>query len=151
MNRDIGFSVIFVLDGQQFALPLLMVERVVRAVAVTPLPKAPAVVLGIIDFHGEIVPVMDIRVRLGLPPRLIALSDQFVIARTPDRHIAFVVEEILDVAEWRDEDRVPADELVSGIEFLDGVLRNREGMILMYDPGAFFLPEEHQLLDQLAG
>lgn len=151
MDKDTGFCLIFALDGQQFALPLAMVEKVVRAQAINPLPKAPAIVSGIIDFHGEIVPVMDIRLRLGLPSRPIALSDQIIIARTPHRPIAFTVEEILDVAEWRDQDRVPAEAVVAGVEFLGGVLRNQAGMILMYDPGAFFLPAEHQQLDQLVG
>jgi purine-binding chemotaxis protein CheW len=149
MNKDTGFSVIFALNGQQFALPLTMVEKVVRALAITPLPKAPAIVSGIIDFHGEIVPVMDIRLRLGLPPRPIALSDQIIIARTPHRPIAFAVDKILDVVEWRDEDVVPAEAVAAGVEFLGGVLRNQAGVILMYDPGAFFLPAEHQQLDQL--
>lgn len=151
MDSDTGFSVIFALDGQQFALPLPMVEKVVRAQAITPLPRAPTIVSGIIDFHGEIVPVMDIRLRLGLPPRPIALSDQIIIARTPRRPLAFAVDNILDVAEWHDQDRVPAEAVVAGVEFLGGVLRNQAGVILMYDPGAFFLPEECQQLDQLVG
>ncbi|RTL50588.1 MAG: chemotaxis protein CheW [Rhodocyclaceae bacterium] len=142
-----GFAVVFVLDEQRFAVPLPMVEQVVRAVAVSPLPKAPAVVRGMIDVHGEIVPVMDIRLRLGLPSRAMALSDQIIIARTSSRHIAFAVENIAGVAEWDDVDFVAAQAVVPGVEFLDGVVRNREGLILVYDPDAFFLAEEHPQLD----
>lgn len=144
-------AVAFSLAEQQFALPVQWVEQVVRAVAVTPLPKSPPVVQGIIDFRGEVVPVMDIRQRLDLPPRPMTLSDQIIIARTRGRHIAFCVEAIIGVVEWDGVDFVAAQTLVPGVEFLDGVVRNQDGMILVYDPDAFFLPEEHLMLDQAIG
>lgn len=140
-------TVVFALDEQRFALPVRMVEQVVRAVTITPVPKAPAVVQGIINFRGAIVPVLDIRQRLGLPARPMALADQIIIACTPSRHIAFAVDSIIEVAEWSEADFVTAQSVVPGVEFLDGVLRNREGLILVYDPDAFFLAEEHPLLD----
>ncbi len=50
--------VAFTLGEQRYALPLTTVQRVVRMVEVTPLPKAPEIVLGVIDFQGNIIPVM---------------------------------------------------------------------------------------------
>ncbi|CAB1369448.1 chemotaxis protein CheW [Denitratisoma oestradiolicum] len=144
-------AVAFSLAEQRFALPVQWVEQVVRAVAVTPLPKAPPVVRGIIDFRGEVVPVMDIRQRLDLPSRPMALSDQIIIARASGRHIAFCVEAIIGVVEWDGADFVATNTIVSGVEFLDGVVRNQEGMILVYDPDAFFLPAEQLMLDQAMG
>lgn len=52
---------VFVLDEQSYALYLPSVERVVRAVEVTPLPKAPDIVSGIINLRGKITPVVDLR------------------------------------------------------------------------------------------
>lgn len=147
MEKDIAVLVVFTLAEQQFALPVGMVAQVVRAVAITPLPKAPAIVQGMLDFHGTIVPVMDIRRRLGLPSRPLSLSNQIVIANTPNRRFAFVVENIAGVATWGGAGFVAAPALVPGVEFLDGVVRNEEGLILVYDPDAFFLPEEHLMLD----
>lgn len=141
-------AVVFSLAEQQFALPVQWVEQVVRAVAVTPLPTAPPVVQGIIDFRGEVVPVMDMRLRLDLPPRPMALSDQIIIARTSGRHIAFCVEAIVGVVEWDGTEFVATNTIVHGVEFFDGVVRNQEGMILVYDPDAFFLPAEQLMLDQ---
>lgn len=145
-----ALAVVFSLEQQGFALPVDLVEQVVRVVAVTHLPKAPPVVQGIINFHGEIVPVMDIRMRLGFPPRAMGLSDQLIIARTPKRHMAFVADEISGVMEWEKADFVPAQAVVAGVEFLGGVVKMQDGLVLVYDPEAFFLPEETELLDQLA-
>lgn len=47
--RKIDQVVVFTLEGQQYALPLSAVERIVHAVEITPLPKAPEIVLGVIN------------------------------------------------------------------------------------------------------
>ena len=61
--------VVFALDDRRIALPLAAVERVVRAVEVTPLPKAPAVVLGAVNVQGNLVPVFHLRRRFRMPER----------------------------------------------------------------------------------
>lgn len=61
--------VVFVIDGQRYALSLGAVERVLPMVAVSPLPAGPAIALGVINVHGTIVPVVDVRRRFGLPAR----------------------------------------------------------------------------------
>ncbi len=49
----------FFLDDRRFAVPLSTVMRVERIVAITPLPKAPDIVLGVINMHGQIIPVRE--------------------------------------------------------------------------------------------
>ena len=66
MNSSVKI-VLFTLDEQRYALALPSVDRVVRVVDVTPLPKAPAIVLGVVNIHGDIVPVYDLRKRFRLP------------------------------------------------------------------------------------
>ena len=53
--------VVFLVDGQRYALPLSAVDRAVRAVAVTPLPEMPPQVLGAINVHGRVLPVLSLR------------------------------------------------------------------------------------------
>jgi purine-binding chemotaxis protein CheW len=72
--------VVFRLDNQRYALPLPTVERIVRAVEVTALPKAPSIVLGIVDVAGRVCPVLNVRQRFGLPDKEIRSADQFLIA-----------------------------------------------------------------------
>src|SRR5262245_21471826 len=71
MLRDVPPSLcplfVFRLAEQHYALPLLTVERVLPMVAVSPLPQAPSLTLGVINLHGLVVPVLDLRRRFGLP------------------------------------------------------------------------------------
>ena len=59
----------FQLDGQNYAAPLAQVSEVIRMGEVTPVPGAAGDLLGIRHLRGRVVPVLDGRRRLGLPPR----------------------------------------------------------------------------------
>ena len=77
--------VLFLLEGRRYALPLEAVEAVLRAVAVTGLPRAPEAVRGVVDYHGDLLPVMDPRVPLCHPTREVQPSDHFIVAQTSPR------------------------------------------------------------------
>ncbi len=66
--------IVFILDSQRYALDLPAVERVERMVHITPLAGAPAIVLGIVNMHGRIIPVIDVRQRFNLPRREVSLA-----------------------------------------------------------------------------
>ena len=72
--------VTFFLDDRRYGLHLDAVERVLPALDVTPLPKAPEIVLGLINLKGKIIPVLDVRRRFRLQEREIGLQDHFIIA-----------------------------------------------------------------------
>jgi purine-binding chemotaxis protein CheW len=98
--------VVFALEEPRYALPLLTVERIIRAVEITPLPKAPEIVLGVINVQGQILPVIDIRKCFRLPTREIQLEDQFIIARTPKRLVVLTVDSVVDVRELKSREMV---------------------------------------------
>lgn len=77
--------VAFSIEGQRYGLPLASVNRVLPMVAVSPLPQAPAVTLGVINLHGDVIPVLDIRRRFGLPPRDFGVSAHLLVAQTRRR------------------------------------------------------------------
>ena len=72
---------IFRLDATRYAIPLETVERVIRAVAVTPVREESSTLWGVINLRGEIVPVIDTRRLLGLSERDLELEDVFVDLR----------------------------------------------------------------------
>lgn len=132
---------IFSLEEQRYALRLDHVERVLRAVAVTPLPKAPEIVLGVLDLHGQVIPVVDLRRRFGLPLRDLRTSDQFVIARAGQLTVALPVDATENVQEAGSV-VVPADQIVSGTEFLEGVTRTSQGLVMIHDLATLLFPAE---------
>ncbi|MGH9789369.1 MAG: chemotaxis protein CheW [Candidatus Acidiferrales bacterium] len=138
--------VVFALDGQRYGLYLSNVERVVAAVEITPLTKAPEIVLGIIDVHGQILPVLNLRKRLGLAEREIALADQLIVAHTGKRPVALAADRVMGLAELPAEEVVAAETILSGVQYVEGVARLSDGMILIHDLGKFLSLDEEAAL-----
>jgi purine-binding chemotaxis protein CheW len=147
---DSDFYVVFTLAARRFALPLAVVERVARIVEVTILPKVPDVVLGLINVAGRIIPVVDLCKRFGLPDRGMAASDQLLMARTSTqpsaRTLALWVDAVEGVVE-RAADRVPAVAPNHEPEYVTGILRLADGMVLIHDLAKLLSLDEERALD----
>lgn len=142
--------VVFTLDEQRYALPLGVVDRVVRAVESTPLPKAPDIVMGMINAQGRIIPVVNVRKRFHRPEREVELSDQFIIARTSRRTVALVVDAVNNVVSCTGSQVVASEMILPGLEHIEGVLKLPDGMIFVHDLDRFLsLDEEQTLTDAL--
>jgi purine-binding chemotaxis protein CheW len=137
---------IFTLDEERYALRLAAVDRVVRAAAITPLPKAPEIVLGVLDFQGQVIPVVNLRRRFRLPERALRTSDQFVIARARLVTVALAVDGVESVLEESAREVVAPDDILSGTGFLEGVTRSEDGLVLIHDLATLLFPEEELLL-----
>jgi len=152
MSGSLGHQIVVCSrDHRRFGLALSAVERVVRMVDITPLPQAPALVLGVINVQGRVIPVVNPRRRFRLQKRNFALSNQLVIARTARRTVALVVDTVSDVLEYSFEETVGADEIVPGMECIDGVVKLSDGLVLIHDLDKFLSLEEEQALDAALG
>lgn len=138
----------FALDDLRFALPLASVERVVHTVAITPLPKAPDVILGVINIQGRVVPVVDIRKRFRLPAREMTLGDHIVIAHTLSRPLALVVNVVHGVMAWSGEDRIAMEQLVPGLEYVQGIAKTQDGLVLIHDLDKLLALDEEESLQR---
>lgn len=136
------------LDDQHYALHLSAVERVVRAVQYTSLPKAPAIVLGLINVGGRIIPLVNLRKRFRLHERDLNLTDHLIIASTSKRSIALVVDTVLEVMEFSDDELIQAQNIMHGAEYIDGVVTFHGGLILIHNLESFLALEEEQALDR---
>ena len=139
--------VLFSLEEPRYALYLSEVVKIERAVEITPLPKAPQVVSGVINFHGEIIPVIDIRKLFRLPQRDIHLEDQFIIARTSQRLVGLVVDSVNGVYDLEDHQTIDARESFPFTEYLSGIATIEHGIVLITDLEKFLSLNEERVLD----
>ena len=133
---------VFSIDAERFALRLPSVEKVVRAVKVTPLPAAPEIVLGVINVAGRIVPVFNIRKRFRLPAKELETGDQFIIARTRRRTVAIPADFVSGLVEAPEDKVAPAAEVLPRLDYVEGVAKLEDGMALIHDLDRFLSLEE---------
>lgn len=145
-NQD--HLIVFTLGDQRYALPLPEVDRVVRMVAITPLPEAPGIILGVVNIRGRVIPVINMRRRFHLAEREIALADQLVVAHTVRRPVALVADAVLDIIAYPAQNLIAAAQIVPGMEYVEGVIKLENGLILIHDLDKFLSLEEEDFLDR---
>lgn len=136
------------LDERHYALPLRNVDRIEQAVEVTPLPQAPEIVMGVIRVREQVIPVIDVRRRFRLAAKEIALSDQMVIARARRRTVALLVDQVAGVIDISSAAAVPGYEVFPELQYLRGVVKLEDGLVLIHDLDEFLSLEEESGLDR---
>jgi purine-binding chemotaxis protein CheW len=138
---------VFVLDDQSYALNLPSVDRVARMAQITPLPNAPTIVLGVVNIHGRIVPVIDFRQRFNLPKRKIVLNDQLIFAHARLRRLALIADAVTEVIECPERSLALTEHILPGVKYLEGILKFKDGLVLIHDLDKFLSLEEEKALD----
>lgn len=129
-NKDALLS--FIVEKQRFAVQISLVERVIRAVAITELSDSPGFIDGVIDYYGEVIAVINLRKRFGYTVPELRLSDRFIIVKTPNRKLALIVDEAQEVLSPDSVDWFDSKDINRGLKFVN-LLRDDNGIILIYD------------------
>ena len=139
---------VFEVGGQRYALRSFEVRELVRAVTMVPLPKAPAIVEGIINVRGVVVPVLDIRTRFRLPAKAAAHTDHLILAWAGPRLVALRADRALDVARLEASEVEDAKAVVPGADYVAGVAKLSDGLVLIHDLRTFLSQAEAAALDE---
>jgi purine-binding chemotaxis protein CheW len=97
---------VFALGEERRALELRWVREIFTLVALTPVPTAPPALLGVVNFKGAIVPVLDLRVLLGsaAPARAVQPGDALLLVDVDGTRVALAVDRIDAVTAVTDDD-----------------------------------------------
>jgi purine-binding chemotaxis protein CheW len=130
----------FYLDGQFFGLEVYKVQEVIRFLEMTRIPLASDVIRGLINLRGQIVTAIDLRRRLGLPPRSHSQPPMNVVVRTDDAVISLLVDEIGDVLEVDQADFEQPPETLQGMcrTLIKGAYKLDGRLLLVFDTEKLF-------------
>ncbi len=133
----------------QIGFSATAVREIVRAVAIAPLAGAPGVIEGAINVHGQIVPVVDVRERVALPPAPLSPGQFLVLVETSDRLIAIRVDDVEDVTVIPSSSLESPAALSLVLQRLQGIAATDSGALVIYDVDAFLSQAEREQLDRL--
>ncbi len=125
--------ILFQLDADRYALPAREVAEVLPFARLKRLPHAPAAVAGVLDFHAQPVPVIDLSALLIGRPARPRVGTRVVLARyaTPDGEhlLGLLAEGATEVVNRAEADFVPSGLRPDGTPCLGGVAPDARGMI----------------------
>ncbi|MEH3124208.1 MAG: chemotaxis protein CheW [Sphingomonas phyllosphaerae] len=137
--------VVFGLGQEEFALPVTEVREILDHRPAFRMPDAPGWLLGLTDVRGTSVPMVDLRVRLGLAPAEATLATRVLVVEVPldgtaPLLLGLVVDRVLDVSSFGSE-AVEASPDIGGrwrSEHLHAILRRGNGFIALIDLARIF-------------
>jgi purine-binding chemotaxis protein CheW len=123
--------VVLRLDSAEYALPVASVIEVLRMVALRPLPEAPAWVAGLLNLRGTAIVVLDLRQRLGLPPRPPDLNTPIVVLQTAGEPLGLIADEVVEIVALPPEGLKPADHLPGSGDLFAALAHAGERVLLV--------------------
>lgn len=140
----------FSLAGFRYALEMQDVRRVLRAVAISPLPASPSIVMGVINVAGTLLAVVDLRARLGLPAKPLDIEDRLLWVSAGGYELLLPVDTVQTVQGYLPESISPATDVPESPPLLKGVVRLPDGVMLIQDlTGLLDLSEREALAHAL--
>ncbi|TXT51123.1 MAG: chemotaxis signal transduction protein [Spirochaetes bacterium] len=132
---------VFSLDERPFGIPADKVVHVYPSVLPLLIPSAPESIPGVVDIHGQVMPLVDMRKKCGLPSRPIGLSDQLVQISLGNRNLALLVDQVDDIVEIENSEILDPESLIPGVGLVQGLLRHGQALGLLYRLETFFAAE----------
>ena len=125
----------FVVAKFLFGIDVLRVQEVLRFQKMTRVPLAPPVIVGLINLRGQIVPAIDMRCRLHLPPRTSEERPMNLVVRTEEAGVSLLVDEIGDVLELNSSsfESTPANVAANVREMIRGVYKLKNQLLFVLD------------------
>jgi purine-binding chemotaxis protein CheW len=125
----------FHLGSEEYGVDIAQVQEINRMVAITHVPRAPQFMEGVINLRGQLIPIIDLRTRFGMPRAEHTKNTRIVVTEIGSKRVGMVVDSVsevlrLDVGQIED-----APEMISGIdtEYIRGVGKIEDRLIIMLD------------------
>ncbi len=125
----------FYLGDALMGVPIEQVEEINHHLDLTPVPRAPACVRGVMNLRGEVVTVIDLRTVLGLGPAAVDRRTCNVVVRSRGEQIGILADRVGDVVCARQSaiERPPANVAGADGRFFRGVFKLEHGLLIVLD------------------
>ena len=142
--------VIFRLDESEFGVEIAQVVRIIRLMKITRVPRAPRFLEGVVNVHGEMVPVVDLKKRFELPWREYGYKARILVVEVEGQTVGMMVDLVTEIT-WIPTSTIePPPEMVAEISgvYLTGLGRLDDRLIIILDLSRVLTTEEVEDLER---
>jgi len=134
-NEELVEYLAFMLSGEEYAVRVEDIKEIIRLQVITNVPRAPEFVEGIISLRGVIIPVFNIRKRLGLPDAGQTRTTRILVVSDAGFPQGIIVDKVTGVAKLRADGIEPPPAVIGGVEaeYLEGVGRIGERLLILFN------------------
>lgn len=132
------------LGEEQFGIDIRFIDNIVRMQSITRIPKVAAYLKGVINLRGEVIPVMSIRMKMGLPEDEITRTTRIIILKSEQQgNLGIIVDEVKEVVtlDTTQMDKVAYDSKEGSINFVTAVGKHNGELISILDLNSITLED----------
>ncbi|WP_435104301.1 chemotaxis protein CheW [Arhodomonas sp. AD133] len=143
--------VTFTLDDETYGIGVMQVQEVLPLSEIAPVPGAPPYVMGIINLRGNVVTVIDTRMRFGLPQKEPEESNRIVVIEAGDHVAGILVDSVAEVTYVRDGeiDTAPNVGNEDASRYIYGVVSRDDDLLILVDVNRLLSREEWEEVAEL--
>jgi len=135
-SDDIVQLVGFIIGEEEYAVPILAIQEIVKPFTWTRVPQVPKYILGVFNLRGSVIPLIDLRQKFGLPAKNHNEETRFFVMRQDDDVAGFVIDRLTMAIRIKKSDIGPAPDTISGDDTLiDGVGKQEDRIITILKVG----------------
>jgi len=141
----------FQVGDQMYALDILRIKEVIRPQKLTPVPKAPSFIEGVINLRGVVIPVVDLRRRFDQPVGEIGQKNRTIVSVLSGKIIGLMVDEVAEVRNFTRQEIQPAPRFLKGKEtdYFLGVCQRDDDLVMIVNLEKILSTDEKIDLDQI--
>ena len=142
----------FKVGTELYALDIMKIKEIIRPQKLTPIPKAPSFIEGVINLRGAVIPVADMRKRFDQPSREETRKNRIVVCSLVGKIIGLLVDEVTEVKRYGRKEIAPAPQFIKGpnADYFLGVARSDDDLIMLIDLEKVLSTDEKIELQQLS-
>ena len=143
--------IVFAVGEEEFGLDVLRVQEIIRYIPPTKIPHAPDHVQGVIDFQNEVIPILNLREKFGLPVMEYNEFQVIIVVEANEKILGLTVDQVSDILNLP-EDKIQETPDFSSREktrYLKAVGKIGERLILLLDLDMIINLEEQEQLDEI--
>jgi purine-binding chemotaxis protein CheW len=127
---DVVQLVGFMIGDEEYAVPILAIQEIIKPFSWTRVPQVPSYVLGVFNLRGAVIPLIDLRAKFGLQIKTHGEDTRFIVMRHGDDVAGFVIDRLTMAIRIKKENIGPAPDTVNGDDtIIEGVGKQADKII----------------------
>jgi len=140
--------VVFELGSELFGVNISVVESIIKMQAITKIPHSPEFVEGVTNLRGKVLPVLDLRKRFGLEPRMADKNSRIIVINVYETEVGMIVDGVSEVLTVPDQSVEPAPPITASMDssFITGIAKIDQRLVILLNLGKVLSSQDQDSL-----
>lgn len=145
--------VVFRLDNEEYGIGIMNVREIIPYKESIKVPNTPDFIDGIINYRGNVTPVICLKKRFNISQRVEDVNTRIIVINIGEKQVGFIVDEASQTIKLDESDIDPAPSIISGVEreYIDGVGKKEDRLVILIDLGKILTDNERERLEEIEG